>query len=91
MQNQLPAAHAALGQKTFHFDGLTYRESGDLVGRLGKCQRIDLALHLPCTVRFGLLRAVTYRQFHSRHPGRGVPQTIQCDQLSADDNLVTRQ
>ena len=59
MQNQLPTAHAALSQKTFHLDGLPYRESGDLVGRFGKRQRIDFALHLPCTVRFGLLRAVT--------------------------------
>jgi hypothetical protein len=59
MQNQLSTAHTALSQKTFHLDGLPYRESGDLVGRFGECQRIDLALHLPASVRFGLLRAVT--------------------------------
>ena len=59
MQNQLPAADALPGQKPAHLDGLAYCEPGGLVGHIGKRQRIHFGLHLPQTIRFGLLRAVS--------------------------------
>jgi hypothetical protein len=91
MQNQLPAAQALLSQKTANLDVLSNRKSGNLVGYPGKRQCIQFTLHLPQNIRFGLLRVVTYRHCHSRHPSRGIPQTFHGDQLAADDNLIKRQ
>ena len=47
MQNQLPAANALLSQEPAHFNVLSYRKSGNLVGHPGKCQRIHFTLYLP--------------------------------------------